>query len=441
MLRTITDALRARRDLKGWTVRHVASREAQVYGVPSTIEASRGVDQERYLVSVLRETPGPDGRPSCGSGEATLLPGGDLRAALETAALTAGLVHNPPYSLPGPATFPQVRLADESLSRDLGGAAESLIVRLYATAADHPQVRLSAAECYVTEEHTHLVNSRGIDVEQTATRVDIEGVLLARADGRETESFFMLSRRRAADLELPAEMSRQAQYAQDLLRAGPAPTFAGPIVLRGAALAELLMPAESQAGPLQILGSAASKYNKITSWERGKTILRKKSQGDPVTLWVTSRLPFGQHAGRFDEEGLPSRRVEFVREGKLVNFIAGQRHAEYLGIPATGAFGDIQAPAGKTPVAELTRGKHVEIVTFSWFNPDPVTAEFATEIRLGYLVDGRKRIPFKGGLFIGNVLDALANIRWSAETGFFGHYQGPVAARIAGLRVAGEAAA
>ena len=440
MLRTITDALRSRSDLKGWTVRHVSAREAQVYGIPETIESSRSVDQERFLVSVLRETPGPDGRPSCGSGETTILPGGDIGTAVDTAALTAGLVHNPPYSLPGPADFPRVPLVDEDLRRDPAGAAESLMVRLYATAAEYPQVRLSAAECYVTEERTHLVNSRGIDVEQTATRIDLEWVLLAQDGGRETESYVFLTRRRASDLDLPGEMSRQAHYAQDLLRAGDPPSHEGPVVLRGPALAELLAPAESQSGPLQVLGSAAAKYGKFSTWERNATVLRKEPAGDPLTLWVTRKHPFGNHAGRFDEEGIPAQRVEFIRAGKLVNFIASQRYAEYLGIPATGEFGDIEAPAGKTPAAELTRGKHVEVVTFSWFNPDPITAEFATEIRLGYLVEGKTRTPFKGGLLIGNVLDALADIRWSKETGFFGHYQGPVAARIGGLRVSGSQA-
>ena len=51
MLRTITDALRSRSDLKGWTVRHVSAREPQVYGIPETIESSRSVDQERFRVA------------------------------------------------------------------------------------------------------------------------------------------------------------------------------------------------------------------------------------------------------------------------------------------------------------------------------------------------------------------------------------------------------
>ena len=80
---------------------------------------------------------------------------------------------------------------------------------------------------------------------------------------------------------------------------------------------------------------------------------------------------------------------------------------------------------------------HVEVIDFSWFTPDEITGDFSSEIRLGYLVEGDRRTPFKGGALVGNVLDALANARWSAETGFFGDYQGPHIARFASLRVAG----
>jgi hypothetical protein len=36
---------------------------------------------------------------------------------------------------------------------------------------------------------------------------------------------------------------------------------------------------------------------------------------------------------------------------------------------------------------------------------------------------------------VGNLLDALANVRWSSETGFFGSYLGPTTARFGSLQV------
>jgi hypothetical protein len=44
-------------------------------------------------------------------------------------------------------------------------------------------------------------------------------------------------------------------------------------------------------------------------------------------------------------------------------------------------------------------------------------------------------------MLVGNVLDALADAHWSAETGFYGNYQGPMAARFSQLKVAGDAQA
>jgi predicted Zn-dependent protease len=81
---------------------------------------------------------------------------------------------------------------------------------------------------------------------------------------------------------------------------------------------------------------------------------------------------------------------------------------------------------------------YIEIIQFSWFNPDPITGDFASEIRLGYLVENGTRKPFKGGQLIGNYMEALADVRWSAETGFFGNYLGPHTARFNDLKVSGE---
>jgi hypothetical protein len=47
------------------------------------------------------------------------------------------------------------------------------------------------------------------------------------------------------------------------------------------------------------------------------------------------------------------------------------------------------------------------------------------------------RKPFRGGQLVGNYLDALADVRWSSETGFFGNYLGPYTARFRDLKIVG----
>lgn len=439
MLQTIIDALAARDDIQAWTVRHIQKRGAQLYAVRSTTEARRVVDNEYFSVDVLRETRGTDGAAACGAGSVTLLPGDDIGRALDAAALSAGLLRNPPYSVPAPAALPEVPLVDESLQADAEHALDSILESIQAQAARDPRVRLTAAECFAEEQTTRLVNSRGLDARQTATQVEVEWVLLSRNAEREVEAFGALARRRAADLGMDQAVAESAQYAVDLLDASEPPQYKGAVVLRGEALAAFLQGGlVNVPGPLQTHTSAAAKYQHLTRWEIGQSIFQGEVKGDPLTLWANRVAPYGSHSERFDDEGLPAQRVAVIRDNQLVAFTANQRYADYLGVAPTGAFGNTEVAAGSTPAAQLLSEPHVEIIAFSWFYPDNITGHFSSEIRLGYVVNGSRRVPFRGGLLIGNVFDALADVRWSAETGFFGMYLGPTTARFGELVVSGE---
>ena len=434
---TILDAiiklLNLRADLDGWSVRHVAERGAQLYAVPSGVEAKRAVDSQRYIIDVLRANQGPDGSQTCGTGNATILPGDDIQKAIDAASLMAGLVHNPPHGIPAPAPLAKVSLVDPWLQTDLASALDEVFARLEKVAGEQPHVRMTAAECFAQEEAIHLVNSRGIDASQVSTRIDIEWVFLSQKDGKEVESYVEMTRRRVADLNLEVEIQRRARYAVDLLQASAPPSTQGPVVLQGATLGGFV-----NSYVLSFLSSGEARFQKITPWEVGQPIFKGEVKGDSLSVWANRQLPYGTHSDCFDAEGVPAQRVALIQENKLAAFTANQRYADYLSIPVTGEFGNMELPAGTIPAQDLLTGSHIEVADFSWFNPDAVTGEFASEIRLGYVVDGDKRTHFKGGMLVGNLLDALADVRWSAEVGFYGNYQGPAVAHFANLKVTGK---
>ena len=236
MLNEIVNALKERRDLAGWTLRHLITRGAQVYAVPHQIESQRAIEVERYRIDVLRQTSGSDGTPRIGSGDATLLPGGDVGAAIEKAALVAGLVANPVHTIPELAPLPDVALIDADLQRDASTATKEMMERIRAAASRNHSVQLTAAECFGEIHTTHLVNSRGIDAEQEATQINIELVLHSQRGENEVETFTELNRRRVADLDLEEEIERQGRYTLDLFEAGLPPSWQGPVLLRGEVL-------------------------------------------------------------------------------------------------------------------------------------------------------------------------------------------------------------
>jgi len=438
MLNKIIDTLNARKDISAWTVRHVMSQEVQVYAVPKHIESQRAVGSESYKIDVLRDTKNPDGSPAIGSGDVTILPDDDINSALDQVALVASLVSNPVHSIPEPGNFPDVQLVDDELKKNPAFVMSKLMDDIRSKASKDSKVYLTAAECFGNIHTSHLVNSRGIDVEQESTRIAIELVLQTKRDDFETESFVEKSRRRVTDIDPAHEIEIQSKYTLDLLDAKTPPTRLGAVVLRNEALATFIAGASLAGSVLQTQSSAASKYAKMTSWEIGKSVFKGEVKGDPLTVWANRRIPYGTLSNRFDNEGLPAQRVELIKENKLVAFQASQRFGEYLKIPPTGAFGGVELPAGKTDASSLLDGPYIEVIQFSWFNPDAITGEFATEIRLGYLVENGVRKPFKGGLLIGNYMEALADVRWSAEIGFFGGYLGPHTARFNNLKVSGD---
>jgi len=435
MLDKIISELKTRKDLAGWTVRHIQSRGAQVYLVPTGIEAEREVSDEKYRIDVLRSTKTADGSPAMGSGPATVQPGGDIKAAIDEASLIAGLVSNPPYSMPGPAALPYVALVDRLIKEDAAKVCVDTMKQIKQN-AEFDDVRLTSAESFAETETVHLVNNRGIDFEQEGTRIEVEFVLQSHKGDTNSEMIGVTTRRRSSDLDMTSEISSRAQYTRDLLEPSTPPNWEGPVILRKGALANFLCGDELAASVVSTLAAGASKYAKVSPWEIGKSVFRGEVKGDPLNLWANRKVPFGNLSDLFDAGGIPAQRVEIIRNNELVTFSCSQKYADYLNIPTTGDFGNTEVAAGQTKAQELLAEPYVEVVMFSWFHPDPISGDFASEIRLGYFVENGKVKPFKGGQLIGNVVDGLANVRWSEETGFYGSYLGPHTARFNNFKVA-----
>ena len=212
MLNKIVDALNQRKDLAGWTVRHLTSRGTQVYAVPNQTEAHRAVGIEQYKIDVLRRTSDAEGREAVGSGNATLLPGGDIESAIKKAELTAGLVANPVHTIPAPAPLPDVPLVDGDLHKDTATVTKTVMEQIQASSSRNPEVHLTGAECFGEIHTTHLVNSGGIDAQQESTEINIEFVLHSQRGDDHMEAFAEMRRRRVADLHVEEEIEKSSFY-------------------------------------------------------------------------------------------------------------------------------------------------------------------------------------------------------------------------------------
>jgi PmbA protein len=442
MLEQAVEILRKRHDVHDWVARHIHASSTQYYVIGRYPESRRTVTSERVVVTVMNDHPPANGDQALvrGAAEVTLLSpdAKHVEEQVDRAVSMAALTDNPPYGLPPPSEYPTVDLVDSEMQDRPWEVAEHMVRELGDALAAEEDTRLSSAEVFVNESSVVLLNSTGASGTQTKTQLLLDFVLLASRSDKEMESHSAFTRRRAADLKVRTLAHRHAQYARDAIVAGIPRTGTFPVIVSDEALAELLMGLGFS--PLVFCSSAQSKYQRMTTCDVGKRILKEQANGDPFTLHSNSLLPYGTRSGRFDGEGVPAQRVAIIENGILSRFWATQRYAEYLGTSATGDFGNMEIAAGSTPFESLFRGQGplYHIVAFSAMDPDPLTGNFVGEIRLGYEIEEGQRSPIRGGSISGNLFDVLAAARLSQETIFLGDYLGPRAMRFPQVTVAGE---
>jgi PmbA protein len=450
----IIDALRAHAGIDDWTLRLERSRGVQIYLVGKDVESVRHVSREAYEVEIFNDHP-PTGGKDGGSGgdiargSATIplarVDLGRLPAILDDAVTMARLINNPPWSLAGPATMPDVALADPALVDDAAAMAAGLRaadeIRELAERERASGVRLSGAELFLTSYEEELANSRGAVASATSTRVLMEVTLLARGTQDETEYFRQSEARRIADLGLADTVRVGAQLARDKLRAASPRTRQGPVVISGEALSQMMSgPVTGALGAYLFQTSARTAYEHLSRFELGGSVFGElEPAGDRLTMHANARRPFGVSSYRWDSDGLPAQDLLVIEAGVLRARPASLRYAQYLGIPATGRPGAAELDPGLATHASLLDGggQVLEVLDFSSANVEGLSGDFGMEIRVAYQNGPGGRRPISGGSVTGNLFEAMADARFSSETIGFPQYAGPAAIRFESLQVAG----
>lgn len=430
MIDDIVKALRRNANVHDWQVLRKQTSQRELYLIGEAEENARAARSESAMVTLFHDRDGKRG-----SATLTFTPGetADPDSRIRQGVFTASLALNPPYQLAGAAPQPDVQVRDPLLAEHPEQVIGEWRKDLVATVKGEPKVRLSAAEFFVYENRVDFLNSRGASFSYPATRAHIEFVLLSREGAVESENYHSVTVRSAADLDLAAVTRKRAALARDMLRVTLPETWDGPVVITDDSLGVLFRPMLNRV-------RAEMLYRGVYKTKVGDSIFGDRLvTGDPLDLAGDSTLPYGVDSAPADAEGLPGRRLEILRAGHVQSIMASKRFADYLGVAPTGTSGNVVVAPGQTAETDLLKGPVYHLVSFAALDSDPMTGEFATEIRLGYKIeaDGTRR-PVKGGSVSGNVFDAFAACRLSRETVKAGSYFGPRSIRFDRLVISGK---
>lgn len=426
----LREALSKDARIHAWQIQSVEQSELQSYLVETRLEAERHVESDAHQIAVFVRNGDLVGRASL-----TITPedAGRLDARIDEAVFMAGLGGDAPWALPGAGDLPPVELFDPAIAdaraRD---TSHDIVERWRAAVAGHADARPSSMELFCTSNETLLENSAGLTARSRATQVSMLTILIATRSGQSAESVSWEQCRRAEALDVEAVVRNAAEESRDVTTAKAPPSGTYPVVIDANEMAALFTPVQGNA-------SAQGLYQKSSRFEIGARLPIEGSGGEPLVLLSNATAPFGLSSYAFDADGVAGQRVEIVKDDTFVRPWATKQFADYLEVPATGAFANLEIPPGATSLADLlASGERVlHVRWFSWLTPDQARGDFASEIRVGYLHEKGKRTPVKGGTVSGNLFRALGGARYASESVSRGAYLGAAGVRLEGVSVAG----
>ncbi len=438
MIDDIAKALRADARFSAWQIAELRGRSTQRYQVFTEVEARRVVETRTWDVRVhVQQDDGTLGESSLTVVDAKA----PLAPALDAAFARARLVKNKPWTLPSPADggAAAVRAVDPRIVEVPDEACEEIGGEIVRGVAAAGSVELSASEVFCDYRRVHLVSSRGLDLVREETSAYTEYVLLAKGKGDDELEVYQSRRARdLKELELRAQIDDDVEAARAGASAVLPETGVADVVLGGPAVEEIFDAFVAHAsGPARFDG-----WSRLTE---GKAVVEgagaRDVAYDALTLSSDATLPGGLGTFAFDDVGLPGRRIDVIVDGVFKTRACDQRYACWLGVPATGTWGNVVVAPGKASEEELLRPRGAtplyHLTRFSQLSPHATTGAFSGEIRFGWRIDGGARLPVRGGSISGSVFDAFSRARLSSEVAVRGRTHGPRAVRLDGISITG----
>ena len=286
-------------------------------------------------------------------------------------------------------------------------AAGGILGRMLEGVAAHPDARVTSGSATLSRATLTLSNSHGL--ERTMERTEC-GCSLEAICGQSTGSEFDQSPFRDID---PVKVGEQAGFLAVHSAGGEAVADGRyPVILSPVAVAQLLG---------YIVVPALSGRNVHAGRSRLAPLLSTRCM-DPALDLRDDPFARGLGATAWDAEGVPSRRIDFVREGMLLAFAYDLKTAYRYGKETTasavrGGFGGSPSIGVHTLVldgkrSDITRDRALYVHdVVGAHTANPMSGDFSVECQNpAWMEDGILREPVRKAMIAGNFFDALADL-------------------------------
>lgn len=400
-----------------WKLEEVEVERHNIYFEKSEEESFIRGKRKDYLVTVYKKL-----GKNIGESAVTIKEGEDVKRKIKEAIIAAKLIKNPYYTpFEKSNKYPEFKKSKELPSyEELKAKVKEACEAIKGTDA-----KINAFEVFTKKSSAAVTTSLGQELREEHNAAYAECVITIKGKRGEMEYLPMRQESLLDQVNLKEFVEQNYHIAKDISNSTTPKTFNGNVILTGDALGEFFITSPND-NPAVFHSSARFKFMKLSRFELGKPF-EKEILGDKITIKSNPLIKDGARSVSFDSNLVPARELVLIENGIFKNFLASKRYADYLKVKPTGPVGNIEVGLGQTPMDDFYKDGTCEIVSFSWFSPNIYAGDFTAEVRLGYFIKDGKKIPFKGGMLVGNYFKLLGNCILSKEKWSKSGYYGPKA--------------
>ena len=428
MIERIKALLMKDADISGYKITEINKSSDEFFFITKNLDMHRAKDVCIYQVTVYKDFE-EYGKQYRGSSVVTIHPtmnDEEIEKTLKDASFAAGLVKNEYYPLAMPCA-----IQPDSINSLLPENAAGDIIDAAFKADCYEGGRLNSSELFINRNQVRIVNSNGVDVNYNGNSAELEFIAEWKNDVGSVEQYRYLAFSQLDLDSVTSEIDKYLNMSRERAEALPTPSLENiPVLLTGEPVSTFFSFYYSQTNALNI-------YNHMSTVKKDDYIQGKNVKGDHLTLSLIPSLKGSTHSSPYDGDGYVLSEVTIIRNGRVERLWGDIRHCHYLGVEPTGNIKNFTVEPGTKSISEMKKEPYLELLSFSDFQMDDTTGDFAGEIRLARYFDGTSCIPVTGGSLSGNIHQVQENMYLSKETAQENNFLGPKTIQLFDASVAG----
>lgn len=278
--------------------------------------------------------------------------------------------------------------------------------------------RVRKASASFSTGETMVINSRGVSYRYPSTSCSARITVAAEEDGDSQMGWDFQAGRFLEDVSFEDVGSKASERALAMLGARRIGAVKSPVLLESLVASEFL--------------SVFAAMLSAESVQKGKSLLKGKTgqrvASELLDVIDDGLLAHGPGTRHVDDEGVPARRKELIREGVLTGFMHNTHTARKDNTFSTGNAlrGGVSSPPSVGPLnlfispareahspeamlGGMDKGLYI-MEAMGIHTADPISGDFSIGVSGLWVENGRPKYPVKEAVISGNLLDFFGNL-------------------------------